>query len=130
MRPVEPSVIVYLKRLSQGKPQFFDGLLILTSLTTKQRSLDGQGYKWKLFSKSGGGLEKNLNILTLFCFRFVLFRLAISLIYECGVTGCELPSCPDPGTNLAYLAINVNSVSCSVYPRKALSWVGIVFTFI
>jgi Leucine-rich repeat (LRR) protein len=53
VRPVEPSVIVYLKRLSQGKPQFFDGLLILTSLTTKQRSLDGQGYNWKLFSKSG-----------------------------------------------------------------------------
>ena len=50
MRPVEASVIVYLKCLSQGKPQFFDGLLILTSLTTKQRSLDGQGYKWKIFS--------------------------------------------------------------------------------
>jgi len=55
VRPVEPSVIVYLKCLSQGKPQFLDGLLILTSLTTKQRSLEGQGYSWKLFSKSGGG---------------------------------------------------------------------------
>ena len=121
VRPVEPSVIVYLKRLSQGKPPFFDGLLILTSLTTKQRSLDGQGCNWKLFSKSGGGLEKNLNILMLFCFRFVLCRLTISLINECGVTGYELPSCPDPGTKLAYLALNVNRVSSSFYPRNARS---------
>jgi hypothetical protein len=67
----------------------------------------------------------------LLCFRFVLCRLTISLIYECGVTGCKLPSCPDPGKKkLAYLAININSVSCSVYPRNALSCVGIVFTCI
>ena len=82
------------------------------------------------YFRSRGIEKKKVNILKLFYFLFVFCRLTISLIYDaCGVTGCELPSCPDPGTNLAYLAVNVSSVSCSVHPQNTLLWDGMIFYF-